>query len=474
MKSTLWLTPLLISLAFGQSAAPFVNSYRDLKFPPLAQVKVPEPVRMTLSNGMRVFLLEDHELPLVSGFALVRTGNLFDPSDKRGLSQVMAEVMRSGGTSSKTGNQLDEELENIAGAVESGMGESSATVSFSSLKETHATVMRVFKDVLTAPEFRQDKIDLTITQLNSGIDRRNDEAQGIAEREISSILYGRDNSYGWTIEHEHLARIKREDLQQFYRRYYFPKNMIMAVYGDFTVAEMKAQLETLFADWKVEQPAAPPFPNVNAKPAPGVFLAEKADVTQTFFSLGHLGGTLRDADYPALEVATHILGSGFTSRLTAQIRTKMGLAYSIGAGWGAGYNQPGTFRIVGSTKSMSTTEAILAAKVELEKMRTAEVTPQELKTAKDSVLNGFVFNFDTPSKTLNRLVTYEYFGYPADFLFQYQKKVEAVTAADVLRVMKQHVQPENLTIVAVGNPKDFGKPLSAAGTIQKIDLTIPK
>jgi zinc protease len=169
----------------------------------------------------------------------------------------------------------------------------------------------------------------------------------------------------------------------------------------------------------------------------------------------------------------NILGSGFTSRLMSQIRTKMGLAYSIGAGWGATYDHPGTFRIVGSTKSSSTTDAILAARNELEKMRMAEVSEDELKTAKDAVLNGFVFFFDSPAKTLSRVLMYEYFGYPKDFLFQYQKRVAAVTRADVLRVMQQHINPANLSIVAVGNPKDFGKPLSEIGKVQRIDLTIP-
>ena len=465
------LIPLLFAgLAFGQTAP----SYKQLVYPPLKQVKIPEPVQFTLANGMRVFLLEDHELPLVNGLALVRTGNLFEPSAKRGLSAVMADVLRSGGTRAKTGDQIDEELENIAASVESSMGETSASISFSGLKETTATVLRIFKEVMTDPEFRQDKIDLTIQQMHSGIDRRNDDAQGIAEREIASILYGRDNSYGWPTEHEHIARIQREDLQSFYQRYYFPKNIMLAIYGDFSASQMKGELETLFAGWKTEQPPVPAFPPVTAKPAPGVFLAEKSDVTQTFFAMGLLGGTLRDPDYPALEVAANILGSGFTSRLMSQIRTRMGLAYSIGAGWGAAYDHPGTFRIVGSTKSASTTEAITAARAEVEKMRAAEVTEQELKTAKDAVLNSFVFFFDSPSKTLNRVMNYEYFGYPKDFLFEYQKKVAAVTRADVLRVFKQHINPANLSIVAVGNPKDFGKPLSEAGKVEKIDLTIPK
>ena len=164
---------------------------------------------------MRVLMLEDHELPLIRGLALVHTGNLLDPSDKRGLSQVMADVLRSGGTKSKTGDQIDEELENIAGSVEAGMDETSASVSFSGLKETADQVLAVFKDVLTNPEFRQDKLDLTLTQYRSAIARRNDDASDIPGRELTRILYGKDTPYGWQPEYADLARIHREDLCRF-------------------------------------------------------------------------------------------------------------------------------------------------------------------------------------------------------------------------------------------------------------------
>ena len=205
-----------------------------------------------------------------------------------------------------------------------------------------------------------------------------------------------------------------------------------------------------------------------------IYLAEKTDVTQTFFSIGELGGTFRDKDHAALQVASNILGSGFTSRLVSQIRTKLGYAYEIGAAWAANYNHPGTFRISGSTKSQSTTETLQAIHAELEKLRTSEVTPPELDTAKQSVLNSFVFFFDSPAKTLTRVLRYEYFGYPKDFLFQYQKAIGAVTRADVLRVAKERFRPENLAIVAVGNPKDFGKPLAELGKVNPLDLTIPE
>src|ERR1700724_3466984 len=136
--------PFLAVFLAGGVFAQVVPSYKDLKYPPLPQVKVPEPTSFTLSNGMRIFLLEDHELPLVRGLALVHTGNLFDPPDKKGLSELTASIFRSGGIKSKTGDQIDEELENIAASVESSMEETSASLSFSALKETSDRVLEIF------------------------------------------------------------------------------------------------------------------------------------------------------------------------------------------------------------------------------------------------------------------------------------------------------------------------------------------
>jgi zinc protease len=462
---------ILCALALSAQKLP---SYKDLKYPPLKQVKIPDPVEVTLTNGMRVFLLEDHELPVIQGVALVRTGNLFDPPDKRGLADLTAAVLRSGGTKAKTGDQLDEELENMAASVESGMDESSASLSFSGLKENTQQILQLFKEIVTAPEFRQDKLDLALTQERSGIARRNDEASAIPQRELLSLLYGRDTPYGWQVEYEHLNRIHREDLQNFYKRYYFPKNIMLAVYGDFSATQMKDLLEKTFADWKVDQPPVPKFPEVTAKPAPGIYFVERPDVTQTFFAIGHLGGDLRDPDFAALGVAANILGEGFSSRLMSQIRTKLGYAYNIGASWAVEFDHPGTFRIQGSTKSATTVETIQAIGVELDKLRSQEVSERELAEAKDAVLNGFVFNFDSPAKTLRRVLRYTYYGYPKSFLFDYQKAVANVTRADVLRVAKQRFRAENLAIVAVGNSKEFGKPLAALGKVTALDVSIPE
>ncbi|MEO7146113.1 MAG: pitrilysin family protein, partial [Bryobacteraceae bacterium] len=264
-------------------------SWTSLKFPPLKQISIPKPVTFTMPNGMRVYLLEDHELPLVSGSALVRTGNLFDPAEQHGLAELTGSVIRTGGTKSKTGDQLDVQLENVAASVESQIGESTGSVSFSCLRDNTAEVLAAFHDVLTRPEFRQDKLDLAESQLRSSIARRNDDAGGILSREFESVLYGRDTPYGWEIEYADVDRIHRGDLIRFYQRYFFPANIMLSVYGDFSADDMKAKLETLFADWNYRQPPVPPFPPVTAKAAPGIFVADKTDVTQTFFAVGELG-----------------------------------------------------------------------------------------------------------------------------------------------------------------------------------------
>ena len=449
-------------------------SWKDLHFPPLGQVKIPHPEIYSLGNGMKVYLLENHELPLVSGRMLVRTGNLFDPKAKLGLAEITGITMRSGGTSKMTGDQLDERLEDMAASVETGIGESSGSASFSCLKKNTGAVLELFHDVVTDPAFREDKIELAKTQIKSSISRRNDDANGIADRELYRLVYGPETPYGEQVKYDTINAIHRDDIVGFYKRYFSPSNMIFAMYGDFDSAAVKQQLESLFGAWKANEPKTPAFPKVDAPPQPGVFLVTKTDVTQTFIQMGHLGGELRNKDFPALSVAADVFGGGFSSRLFRDVRTRLGYAYAVGADWAANYDHPGLFRISVSTKSETTTATIQAILKQLTAMRTSEITDEELKVAKDSVLNSLVFAFARPSSTLNRLVTYDYFGYPADFLTQYENAIKGVTKADVLRVSKEYFQPSKLTIVAVGNPAKFGEPLTALNLpVKPLDVSIP-
>lgn len=461
--------------ARGNPPGAAASSPRDLKYPPLRPIPVPKVESFTLPNGMKLYLLEDHELPVVNGAAWVRTGNLFDPPGKIGLATITGMVLRTGGAEARTSEQLDEQLDNLAARLDSAIGESNGAITFASLKENAGEVLGLFKDMLTGPVFRQDKIDLARSQLRSGIAGRNDEPRGIAQREFANIMYGKDTPFGWLVQYTTLDRITQDDIRGFYKRYFFPKNTMLAVWGDFDTALMKAGIEKLFSDWNVEQPPVPEFPKVRGTPAPGAYLAEKKDIPQTFFSMGQVGVEVKDKDYPALEILSDILNGSLYGQLVGRVRTIIGDVYDMGVRLGARYDHPGLFEISGSTKAFSTVETITAILAEADRIRAAGVTEEELKTAKDKVLNSLAFDYDTKAKTLSRMLNYEYYGYPEDFVQQHQKALAAVTRADVLRVAKERLNPAAFIIVAVGNPQGFGRPLEALGGPAKaIDLTIPE
>lgn len=475
--------PLLASLLSAQPAKKTASTpaagaaqpiYKTLTYPPLRPVELPKIDEFTLPNGMKVKLLENHELPLIGGTLMVRTGALAEPAAKAGLAGLTGSVLRSGGTKQRNSDELNAKLEGMAASIEASIGEERGTVGFNCLKENVDDVLALFKEVITQPAFAEDKVKLALTQASSGISRRNDSAGSILAREFTNLIYGKDTPYGEREEYATIGAITRADMVAWHDRYYFPANTMLAVQGDFNAAEMRAKLEKLFADWTTQRPAVPSYPAVTKRDSRGVYIAEKNDSEQTFFSIGHLAGKLSDKDYPALDVMSDILGGGFSSRLFQKVRSDMSLAYQIYSSWGADYSHEGVFKVSGSTKASTTEQAIAASLKEIKRMQDEMVGPAELAAAKQRVENSFVFNFDSPSKTLGRLMTYEFFGYPRDFINQYKDAVAKVTAADIQRVARQYIKPEEFTIVAVGKIAEFEKSLASLGAVKKLDVTIPE
>jgi zinc protease len=456
------------------AAASGAFSPKDLKYPPLRSIQAPNAASFTLPNGMKVSLLEDHDLPLVSGIALVGTGRLLDPPQRIGLAQLAGVVMRTGGTTVKTGEQIDTLLESTAANMQSAIGDSVGTVSFSGMKENTPATLQLFKEMLTQPGFRQDKISLAKTQLRAAVAHRNDNAGIVARREFAGLVYGKDTPFGWAEEYATIDRVSRNDLRAFHRRYFFPANVMLGVWGDFNTAEMKASIEELFADWTVQQPPVPEFAKVKNAPSPGIFLAEKKDASQSYYAIGHLGGQRDDKDYAALAILAGILGGGPRSRIADRLRTRLGIANEVSANWNAGYAQPGLFEISGGTNSVSTVATIRAIQEEIDRIRTAEVTDDEWRKSRDAALSSLAFSHDSRSKVFMGQLILDYYGYPKDYLSRHQKALESVTRADVLRVAKQYLNPANLTVVVMANPLMLGEPLEKLGPVTKLDLAIPE
>ncbi len=395
-----------------------------------------------------------------------------EPASKTGLVDIYSEVWRTGGTKSQTGDQLDDFLEVRAAKVETGGGPDSTTIGFSCLKADLDDVFKAFVDVLENPEFRADKIDIAQKEEGDGISRRNDDVGEIAHRESVKLAYGPDNPYARVPEYSTVAAITRQDLIEWHGRYVHPNNMILGISGDFDSAAMEARLRAAFDAW----PKGPALPKSDVKydPAkPGYYLVPKDDVNQSNIHMVGLGITRDNPDYYAINVFNEAFGGGFSSRLFNDIRTKRGLAYGVGGSIGSNFGHPGILQISIGTKSGTTIEAIRAADEDIDDLAKHPITDDEIQHAKDAILNAFIFRLDSPDKILEERMTYEYYGYPPDWLDKYQAEIKKVTAADVNRVAAKYLHKDQLAVLVVGNTKDFDKPLSSLGAVKEIDIAIP-
>lgn len=460
------ITTVLVSSGVAQ------DSWKQVPVPELPKFNPQLPTKFTLPNGMVIFLQEDHELPLISATALIKGGASSEPAQKVGLVSIYASSWRTGGTEQKTGDQLDDELEALAAKVETGGAIDTTSVSLNCLKENFDQVFADFLDVLEHPTFREDKIALAKRRLQAGIARRNDEVESIASREVAKLGYGSTSPYGREMQYWTVGAVTRQDLVDWHKRHFAPNNIIFGMVGDFDAKQMESRLREAFGNLPKGTPYEPPKIPVPG-PKPGIYLAQKDDVNQSDISMIGLGIRRDNPDYFAVRVMNELFGGGFSSRLFKNLRSKQALAYEVGGGIGAAYNHPALIDISMGTKSTSTAKAIEGLYQQIDDLLNNPPSEEEIKQSKDAILNGFIFAYDSPEKILNEQLTYELYGYPADFLERFRDAVDKVTIADVNRVAHKYIDKKKLAVLVVGNPSEFDKPLSTFGQVTKLDISIP-
>ena len=470
------LAALALGLLAGSSHAQVDARFdpKQLTTPQLRRIQEVKPERTVLKNGLVVFLLENHDLPVVTGEAYVRTTPSWIPDDKVGLGFVTGEVMRSGGTDKHPGDQLDDRLAAIGASIGTEIGPDQASARFRCLTENTDEVVGLFAEILRVPAFPDDKIELSRVGLRRAIASRNDEMIPLLVRVAGQAVYGKGSPFARQPEYATVEAIRREDCLKLHHQVVEPSRMVLAVYGDFKASAMKKLLAAKLGDWKGARGPAPQLPASPALQPSHLVFAPKEDVTQSGIVVTHLGFRSDDPDYPSMDVLQTALGGGFQSRLVNRIRTERGLAYATGAQAGADYQRPGVFLAYSLTKSESTMVALDLVREEVRKVTEAPFTAEELQRAKESVQNQFVFNFERPSAVLFRASFFEVSGYPQDFLQRYQKGLETVTAQSVLEAAKRKIHPDRLAAVVVGKEKDFDRPLESAGLpVERVDISIP-
>jgi zinc protease len=447
--------------------------WEKIPIPALHAFKPQQPKRIELKNGIVLFLQEDHELPFVSGSVLIPGGSRDEDPAKTGLVSLYGQAWRTSGTAKMDGDALDDLLEAKAAHIETGGGEDSTSLSWDSLKGDANQVFSLAMDLLLYPKFSAEKLQLAQQQDATGIVRRNDEEGEIAERESANLVYGPNSPYTRQPELATIGAVTVADLEAWHQRTMGGK-LIVAVSGDFDPVAMEAMLRTAFESLPEVKPL-PARHDTFAGPKPGVFFIDKEDVNQSNVQIVGLGTDRHNPDVPKLAVMNEILGGGFASRLFQKVRTELGLAYAVGGGMSFAYDHPATFHVEVLTKSATTVDATRAAMDEIAGLTTRPFTEEEVKRAKDNLLNSFLFRYDTKDKVLAERVRLEFYGFPADYLETYKADLEKVTVADVNAVAKKYIHPEKLAVLVVGNGPEIKPGLEdlKLGPVQPIDITIP-
>jgi predicted Zn-dependent peptidase len=465
---------LLTSISSAYAAGPQQANPRTMKFPEL-KFQIPTAERVVLDCGMPVYLLRDTELPIINMTAMVRVGSVYEPAAKAGLASMAGTVMRSGGAAGMPPEKMDEELEFMASAVESGIGGDMGTVSLTTLKKNFSSTLQIFSNVLLRPDFSEKRIELARSQSIEGLRRQNDDPKDIAGRELMRAIYA-GHTLGEIPTFASISAITRQDLVDFHRRFFRLDNVLLAVSGDFDRAALLKELNAVFKPQTNGAPLA--LPNI---PQPKqLFDAEvlygKKDVNQTVIRMGHLGLTKDSPDIYAVRLLDYILGGSFTSRLTMEVRTNQGLAYNVGSHFDIGRRFTGSFTAETETKAESTLKAINLMKNIIAGMTKEAVSNTELSAAREYMINSFMFGFTSPASIVNQRARLEYYGYPDGYLERYRDNIAKVTATDILNAARKYLHPEAFKLVVIGDETKFDQPLATLGKVRELDLksVIPK
>jgi len=479
MKKTLTLACVIalvvLSVGFGQVQKP-----SDLKYPPL-KFEPPDPkaYRTEYANGLRAYVQEDTDFPLFNISALVNFGSLYVPKTKTGLAQVMSGSMIRGGTKTREGSAIEERIDFLGGSLNFNAGDRTSTLSLSVLSKDVDEGLAIFFDVLMNPEFKEDALNLSKSRLINQLRSANDNPSGVLSREYQKVLYG-DCLLTWEAAQKGYEGITSAELKTIHAQYFFPKNIILTVTGDFKKADIKAKVDKIVSAWKNKAATFPPLPKSFPKPEPGVYFIQK-QINQGYINIGHLGLEDTNPDYFAVQVMNFILGGGsFSSRITMKVRSDEGLSYNQGSRFSYRWGFPGTFSGYVQTKSETVGYAISLIENEFNRIRKDLVADPEMDTAVNYYLESFADTFQSPQSIMSGFANLEMTGKPMDYYKTYRDKIKAVTKARVQEVAQKYIHPDQLVIMIVGDWEPCNKggdkwpgPLDKLGKVHRVVLTDP-
>lgn len=444
----------------------------ELTFGPLDfEVPRAEELRHELPSGVVAYVVPDHALPLVNVVLHLRTGAFREPADKPGLAALTARLMRVGGTTALSPEAFDERADFLAARISADAGDTGSSASLNVITQELDAGLDLLFDMLRNPRFDEARLATEKSKALEAMKQRNDDAADIQAREWGWLLFGRDHYATRVATAAELESITRDDLLAFHRRTWGAEDLVIAVSGDVEPEAILPALARRLEGWSAEEVARWPPPAPEHRPTPGLYRAEK-EIPQGKVRVGHRSLQVADWSAPdlyAIEVMNDILGGGgFTSRLTKRVRSDEGLAYGAGSGYGFGVFWPSTFAAGYASKNPTVAFALEIVLEEIDRIRREPVSEEEMRVSKGSFIDTFPRSFESAAQIAGTFAQDELIGRPHAYWYDYRQRIQAVTAADVLRVAREFLHPDQLVTLIVGKWEEIapGDPEGRASMAQ--------
>jgi predicted Zn-dependent peptidase len=429
---------------------------------PPPKVSLPPIVTRQLPNGLKLMIVEQHELPLADFILVVGRGGTVDPSTKAGVANLTSSMLTEG-TANRSSLEIADQIAFLGVNLGANSSWDASTISLHTPTAQLDSALALFSDVVLRPAFPEQDFDRVKKNRLTNLIQLKDRPTAIADQAYASILYG-THPYGHSLigTESSITGMTTADLRSFYTSNYVPNNSTLIIVGDVTPAQIEKKVGALFGDWKQGTVAPYSFADAPKAAATTIYLIDKPGAAQSSFRIGSVGVPRSTRDYFALNVLNTILGGSFTSRLNQNLREKHGYTYGARSRFDM-RQSAGPFTASAEVVAAKTDSGLIEFMYELNAIRDT-VPSVELRKAKRYLQLGMPSDFETTQQIAQQLVPVALYGLPLNYYNNYVTNIEGVTQADVQRVARQYINPSNLAIVIVGDRKNIEAGLRAVNT----------
>jgi zinc protease len=427
---------------------------------PPPKVSLPPVVTRELANGLKLMIVEQHELPLADFVLVVNGGGTLDPATKGGVANLTASMLTEG-TTSRSSLQIADQIAYLGVGLSAGSNWDASTVSLHTPTSQLDSALALFSDVVLHPSFAADDFERVRKNRLTSLVQLKDRPTAIADQAYASILYGSAHPYGHNLlgSEASVTAMTPADLQSYYRASFVPNNSTLIVVGDIKAADIEKRIASLLGGWPKGTVAPLTFANAPAAATTTVYLIDKPGAAQSSFRIGAIGVPRSTRDYFALNVMNTILGGSFTSRLMQNLRETHGYTYGARSRFDM-RQSAGPFTAAAEVVAAKTDSGLIEFMKELNAIRDT-VPAVELNKAKRYLQLGMPGDFETTQQIANQLIPVVLYNLPVSYYNSYVSNIESVTQADVQRVARQYINPASLAIVIVGDRKSIEAGLKA-------------